>query len=168
MKTTIIALAALFFPIIVFCQDITGLWTGTMYNDVTKKYLPYEVFISKDKGKYTGYSKTIFSIAGDQYYGIKKMKVDIAKDGKIILLDAGMIKNDYPIENKNVRQLNVLDFVSKADETELNGIFVTNQTRIYAEVTGKVNLKRVSAYGESSLMQYLQINNSDKDISAVK
>ena len=168
MKTTIIALAALFFPIIVFCQDITGLWTGTMYNDVTKKYLPYEVFISKDKGKYSGYSKTIFLIAGDQYYGIKKMKVDIAKDGKIILLDASMIKNDYPIENKNVRQLNVLDFVSKSDETELNGIFVTNQTRIYAEVTGKVNLKRVNAYGESSLMQYLQINNSDKDISAVK
>jgi hypothetical protein len=38
--------------------DITGLWKGTLYNDTTQQYNQYEVAISKEKGKLTGFSHT--------------------------------------------------------------------------------------------------------------
>ena len=71
MKYFIPAMVALCFPVFAFCQDITGLWKGTMYNDSTQKSLPYELFIAKENGKYTGYTHSWFLVNGQQYYGIK-------------------------------------------------------------------------------------------------
>ena len=168
MKKIITAASFFLFPLFIFSQDITGLWTGTMLNDSTKQSLPYEVFIKKEKGKYTGYSQNCFLINGEKYYGIKKIKVNVARDGKIILLDAALIKDNYPFRDKNIKQLNVLDLVGNDAETSLDGLFVTNLTRSYYEVTGKVNLKKVSTFTESSLMQYLQKGGSDNDVTLVK
>ena len=167
MKKIITAACLFLSPLFIFSQDITGLWTGTMMNDSTKQSLPYEVFIKKEKGKYTGYSQNCFLINGEKYYGIKKLKVNVAKDGKIILLDAALVKNNYPFRD-NVKQLNVLDLVSNDAEASLDGLFVTNLTKSYTEVTGKINLKRTSTFTESSLMQYLQKGSSDNDVSVVK
>ena len=169
MKSFILAIIAFCCPIIVLCQDITGLWKGTMYNDSTKQALPYEVFISKDNGKYSGFSHSWFMIDGKQYYGIKKVAVRIAKDGKIVIQDATLVENNYPAgPDKNVTQLNVLDLATHDDQTTLDGPFDTRRTKQYGELTGHINLKRVSTYNESSLMQYLQKNHGDNDITAVK
>ena len=168
MKTLLIAFAALFFPIIVFCQDITGLWSGTMSKDSTGQPLPYEVFISKDKGKYTGYSQTVFLIDGEKYYTIKKIWVKIAKDGKIVMKDAVLKENNNPSLVKHIKQLNVLDLVSNTSETALDGLFVTSPTKKYNEVLGRVNLKKTNTFAESSLMRYLQKNSGDNDITVVK
>ena len=43
-------------PLKLFAQDITGVWTGTLYNDTTKQYLKYELAISEYDGKLSGYS----------------------------------------------------------------------------------------------------------------
>ena len=67
MKALIQIMVALCCPMMVFCQDITGLWKGTMYNDSTKQSLPYEIFITKDNGKLTGYSHSWFLINEKKY-----------------------------------------------------------------------------------------------------
>lgn len=165
MKQLVLALVATFSSTLVFCQDITGLWTGTLFNDATKQSQPYEVFITKTNGKYSGYSQTWFLIDEKKYYGIKKVNVRIAKDGKIVMQDAAMMENNYPqAKNKNIFQLNVLDLVSKDNESVLDGLFVTNRSRAYGDLTGHINLKRVNTLTESTLMQYLKKNSGENDI----
>ncbi len=169
MKPFVLALIAFCSPIIVFCQDITGLWTGTMYNDSTQQSLPYEIYITKVNGKYTGLSHSWFLINDKQYYGIKKINVRIAKDGRIIIQDAALVANNYPVApDKSVAQLDVLDLVKNNDQTIMNGPFATRRTKLYSELTGHINIKKVSTASESSLMQYLQKNSSNNEVTVVK
>ena len=169
MKKLLIAVIASCSPIFVFCQDITGLWSGSMLNDSTQQSLPYEIFISKSKGKYSGFSQTWFMVDDKKYYGIKKINVRIAKDGKIVIQDGAAVENNSPVNaDKNVIQLNVLDLVSQGNETILNGPFVTNRSKAYRELTGRISLKRISSSEESSLVKYLQKNYSDNDITGVR
>jgi hypothetical protein len=169
MKYFIHTLVALCCPILVFCQDITGLWKGTMFNDSTKKALPYEIYISKDNGKYSGYSYSWFTVNGKEYYGVKKLKVNIARDGKVVIMDVALIDNNYPVTpDKNVRQLNVLDLANRGDETILDGPFETKRTKDYQELTGRVNVKKVSTLSESDLIAYLQKNGGDENFTVVK
>ncbi|MGG9962715.1 hypothetical protein [Ferruginibacter sp. SUN106] len=168
MKYFIPTLVALCFPVFAFCQDITGLWKGTMYNDSTKKSLPYEVLITKVNGKYAGYSHSWFSINDKNYYGIKKIKVHVAKDGKIIIQDAELIDNNYPVRPDNVSQLNVLDLAANTNETTLGGPFVTNRTKSYKELTGQINVKKVSMLSDSELLTYLQKNGISNDVTVAK
>ena len=169
MKYIIQLLAAICFPVFVFCQDITGLWKGTIFNNCTQQSLEYEIMISKDKGKFTALSHTWFLIEGKKYYGIKKVKVRIARDGKIVLQDEQLMEDNYPmLPYKNVRQLNILDLASQGTDTRLEGPFVTNRTKEFDELTGYINIKRVSESSQSSLMQYLNRGIIGNDITVVK
>ncbi|MEJ7626244.1 MAG: hypothetical protein WKF35_05240 [Ferruginibacter sp.] len=169
MKYLSYTLTVLLFPLMTFCQDITGLWKGNMTDDSTKTSLEYEVHISKENGKYIGFSHTWFLINEKKYYGIKKIKVSIAKDGKIILQDMKLIDNNYPLlPYKDVRQLNVLDLANQGGDAVLEGLFVTNQTTNYKELSGLVRVKKINTSGDSDLMIYLQKNNGDNNLTAVK
>ena len=169
MKQFIAAASFLLFPLFIFSQDITGLWQGTMYNDSTKQSLPYEVLIKKENGKYTGFSYSWFLIGGKEYYGIRKVKVSVAKDGKIVIKDASLIENNYPVQpDKNVHQLNVLDLVSGENEISLDGLFVTNLTKQFGEATGHINIKRIDSFSESSLMSYLHKKGLENEVAVAK
>lgn len=168
MKRFIYTLVAICFSAAAYSQDITGLWKGTLFNDSTKQSLPYEVFISKENGKLTGYSHICFVINDKSYFGVKKVKVRVAKDGKILIQDAALIEHNYPSVDKNIFQINVLNFVMGDNETMLDGPFATNRTKNYGELTGHINLKKATVIAESSLMQYLQQNGIDNGIAAVK
>lgn len=168
MKRILFAALVFCTPLLATSQNITGLWKGTLYNDSTKQSLPYEIFISKENGKLTGYSHSWFAVDGKKYYGIKKVKVRVAKDGKVIVQDDELLVNDYPQIDKNVYQLNVLTLNTVNEEAVLTGPFVTNRTRQYAELTGQINLKKVSAGAESALMNFLQRTGGDNGIAATK
>ena len=168
MKTLTLTLAAFCLPLFMYAQDITGLWKGTMQNDSTGIVQEYEVYISKEKNRYSAYSHTWFEIDGQKYFGVKKLKVNIARDGKLVLLDDELKENNYPFKDKHIRQLNVLDRVGAETDAALSGLFVTNCTKSYYELTGKVNLKRISTFTESSLMRYLYKKEGAGDITAVK
>ncbi|MFI5133787.1 MAG: hypothetical protein ACHQEB_05595 [Chitinophagales bacterium] len=169
MKKFFVTASLLLSSTFIFSQDIAGLWKGTMYNDSTRLTLPYEMLIKKEKGKYTGFTYTRFLIGGQEYYGIKKVKVSVAKDGKIVILDDKLLENNYPVPaDKSMKQLNVLDLLSGASENTLDGVFVTNMTKHFTEVTGHINVKRTSVFTESSLMQYLQKDNTGIDVAVVK
>ena len=169
MKYIIYILVAICLPVTVFCQDITGLWKGTMYNDSTKQALPYEIYITKDNGKLTGYTHSWFLINDKQYYGIKKVAIRVAKDGKVVIQDATLVDNNYPVApDKNVSQLDVLDMATNGSETTLDGPFVTNRTRRYTELTGHINVKKVSPLTESALLTYLQKSGVEGNLTVVK
>lgn len=168
-KILLIAVSLYLLPLFILSQDITGLWKGNMYNDSTKTSLPYELLIKEEKGKLTGYTHTWFNIHGKEYYGIKTVKVSVAKDGKIIIKDVSLIENNYPVEpDKDVHQLNVLDLVNQNEEDMMDGLFVTNRTKEFRELTGHINVKKVNSFTESSLIKYLQRKGDDKEAVAVR
>ena len=172
MKPLIAILAILCCPVFAFCQDITGLWKGSLYNNDTQQTLQYEVLVSKnDHGKYTGVSHTWFVINDKKYYGIKKVDVRIAKDGKIVLQDAELIANNYPdLSAKPASQLNVLDLSNPGEDASLEGGFRTIRTKEYAvSMTGHINLKKTSVLAQSDLLDYLHKNEKDNMLTvAVK
>lgn len=160
MKYFLPLLVAVSFPFFTFCQDITGLWQGTLYNDSTQQYLDYEIVITKESKSYSAFSLTWFLVDGKKHYGIKKLDVRIAKDGKIILLDDKLIQENYPAEYaQHIQQLNVLDIKTEGADTFLEGPFVTKRTKKYKELTGRINIKRVDLLSKSDLMQFLQSSN---------
>lgn len=168
MKALTFALAAFFLPVLMHAQSITGLWKGTMKNDSTGQVQEYEVLISKEKGRYTGYSHTWFMIDGEKYFGVKKLKVNIARDGKLVLLDGELMENNYPFKDRNIKQLNILDISSGTDQA-ISGIYVTNCTKSYYELTGQVTLTRSDGLATSDLMRILdKKNNGAGAITAAK
>lgn len=156
-------------PFSLFSQDITGLWKGSLYNDTTKQFYKYEIGISKEKGKYTGFSHTWFLLDDKQYYGVKKVKIKVAEDGKIIIEDDGLIANNYPVApSKNVRQLNVLILDESESEMKLTGSFTTNRTKEYRPLTGTINLQRKNDFWQSALVPHLQELGKEKELSFVR
>ena len=170
MKPIIIILAVLCCPVFAFCQDITGLWKGTMYNDSTNQLLEYEIVISKEKGKYIGFSHTSYVIGDKKYYGVKKITVRVAKDGKIVMQDAKWLENNYPGEqSKNVIQLNVLDLAKSGNESYMDGLFVTNQSKNYNTLTGRMSIKRVNPLvAQNELIKYIQQNPAEHNLTVAK
>lgn len=149
--------------------DITGLWKGTLYNDTTQMNYQYEIGISKEKGKYLGFSHTWFILDDKQYYGVKKVRIKIANDGKIIVEDDGLISNNYPVPpNKNVRQLNVLRLDAAAPLMTLTGPFSTNRTKEYHSLTGSVSLQRKNDFWQSALIPHLEELGKANDLSFVR
>ncbi|HQW92758.1 MAG TPA: hypothetical protein PKY28_06640 [Ferruginibacter sp.] len=136
--------------------DITGLWKGTMYNDTTKQFLKYEIAISENKGKFSGYSHTYFILEDKEYHGVKKVRIK-KKDGKIIVEDLDLIANNYPVPPaKGVRQLDVLTLEIKDGIMTLSGPFSTNRTRQYSSLTGTINVQRKDDFRQSALVPHLE------------
>lgn len=164
-----------FFPAKLFAQpvslaktDITGLWKGTLYNDSTKQFYRYEIAISQEKGKLTGFSHTWFILDDKQYYGVKKVKIK-KSDNKIIIEDAVLIANNYPVDPaKRVYQLNILELNMADSIMTLTGPFTTNRTKQYAPLTGTINLQRKNDYWQSALVPHLEELGLVKQLSFVK
>ena len=136
-------------------QDITGLWKGRLYNDSTKMYYKYEIGISEEKGKLSGFSHTWFILNDTQYFGVKEVKIK-RKDGKIIVEDDKLISNNYPVAPaKHVRQLNVLTLTIEDSKMNLAGPFTTNRTKDWAPLTGHIELQRKNDFWNSSLVPHL-------------
>ncbi len=130
-------------------QDITGLWKGRLYNDSTKMYYKYEIGISEEKGKLSGFSHTWFILNDTQYFGVKEVKIK-RKDGKIIVEDDKLISNNYPVAPaKHVRQLNVLTLTIEDSKMNLAGPFTTNRTKDWAPLTGHIELQRKNDFWNS-------------------
>ena len=166
-KFLIIFLTA-FLPAKLSAQDITGLWKGTLYNDSTQKYYRYEIGISEEKGKLSGFSHTFFLVEDKEFYGVKKVKIR-KMDGKIIVEDAGLIANNYPVTPaKGVKQLNILTLEIKDSIMILTGPFSTNRTKQYASLTGTINLQRKNDFWQSALVPHLQELGLSNNLSFVK
>lgn len=144
-------------------QNIAGLYTGTLYNDTTKMYYKYEIAISEENGKLSGFSHTWFILDDQQYFGVKKVKVKQV-DGKIIVEDDELLSNNYPVKPaKNVRQLNILTL--DAEGKILSGPFTTNATKTYRPLTGYIQLEKKGNYRQSALVPHLEELGKVNDLS---
>ncbi len=167
-KCLIIACCAFLFSATSFAQssqDMTGLWTGLMFNDTTELNYRYEIAISEKNGRLIGYSQTFFILDGKEYYGVKKIRITIDGD-KVVTQDLKLLDNNYPIKPpKGVYVLNVLNFQMTNDVMVLKGMFQTNRTKEYAPATGYIHVEKKTEYKESPLVKQLKVLGLDSDLS---
>jgi hypothetical protein len=145
--------------------DMTGLWTGLMFNDTTELNYRYEIAISEKNGNLIGYSQTFFILDGVEYYGVKKLKITIDGD-KVITQDLKLIDNNYPIKPpKGIYMLSVLNFQLKNTAMILSGMFETNRTKLYRPNTGYIHIEKKTTYKESPLVMQLKALGLDEDLT---
>lgn len=112
----------LFFPVGLFAQDVTGIWTGFINTSGTS--LPYELAISQAKDKLTGYSLTIFTFDGIENVGVKSMKIKKKKEN-ISIEDDVLIYNNYKMPAKRVVLVSSLSLSTENSIQILQGSFIT-------------------------------------------
>ena len=143
--------------------DITGLWKGVLYNDSTSQSYRYEIGISEDNGKLSGFSHTWYN--EKDYFVIKKLKIK-KSDGKIIIEDVDIIAYNYPEPPpKGVRRLHVLTLEEKDSILILSGVFSTSRTKKYTAATGTVTLQRNNDHSQSALIPSLKKLGLEKKLS---
>ncbi|MEP7142908.1 MAG: hypothetical protein ABI707_08560 [Ferruginibacter sp.] len=165
----------LLLPLHIFAQpgllansDITGLWKGSLYNDTTKKFLPYEIAISSENGKLSGYSYILFDIDGKKELGIKKIKIKI-KDDQLTIEDIELISNTYSAPApKGVRFRGVVNLSVNDTIMQLSGKWNTNRTWQYSPYNGTLQLQRAVDYAPQVLFKKLVELKLDQDLSFVK
>ena len=151
-------------PLQLFAQDITGVWTGTLYNDSTKQ-LKYELAISEYNGKLSGYSHTIFVIDGVENIGVKSIK--IKKSGEDFFVeDDKLVYNNYTEPPaKGVKQYSKL-FLSQNDTALiLSGPWKTNRTKDFKGLTGNIFLQKKKRITESLIIAKLENLRLDGSLS---
>lgn len=148
-------LIVLFLPVQLFAQDITGLWKGEMYVDSTKKYLPYEIFISDVKGKLVGYSHISFEENGKMETGIRDITIE-RKDDQVIIEDVSLIDNSFSfIPPKNIKKTMLVTLTVDDTSMTLKGTWSTNRTKRFLSATGSVKLQRKNDYKATVLYKRL-------------
>src|SRR3981081_1729026 len=155
-KTVKLLFVALFIPIFLLAQELTGVWTGTMRNDSTEKTQQYELALSEYRGKVTGYSYTSFISNDSFYYSIKRMKAT-RQDSMWIVEDDYMVVNNFPERRaKGVKQINTFR-LNKIDSTwKMDGTWKTNQTKKYYSLSGKMEMKVEDDIKKSNLIAHLE------------
>lgn len=149
-------------------QNITGLWTGLMFNDTTQLNYRYEIAISEKNGKLSGYSHTFFILDGIEYYGVKKLKIT-SEGNKLITQDVKLVDNNYSIKPpKGVYVVNVLNLEIKNGVQMLSGMFETNRTKQYAPATGYIHVEKKTDFNKSALLTHLHHLGLADDLSFVE
>jgi hypothetical protein len=150
-------------------QDISGLWKGVLHNDTTGKDLAYELAISKNGKKLTGFSYTFFIVNDKVYHGLKKVKIKKVDD-KYLIEDDDLVANNYPFAPpKGTKQMNVLTLQIMDSIMQLSGPFKTQRTKEYKSLSGNVTVQRKNDfYKQSALLPHLQELGLANDLSFVK
>lgn len=140
----------------VSAQTISGLYSGTLVNDSTKKEQRYELALSEYRGKITGYSYTTFVRNDSLFYGVKRVKAE-KKDGQLIVEDVAMLDNNFPEPpNKKVHVTNYIQLTDEDTLRQVVGKWETNKTKVYYSIHGGVDLKRDNDSAHSALISHLK------------
>lgn len=146
-----------FFPINLFAQpaDITGLWKGQIYVDSTKMYLPYEIAISEEKGKLTGYSRIIFFEKGKEEAGYQQISIKW-KGNDVYIEDEGFFEHNFSFNPpKQIKKLMILTFSQVDTEMVMKGTWSTNRTKRFLSATGTAELRRKTDFKQTALYKKL-------------
>lgn len=157
MKNLFFAILLIFIAVTSKAQVVSGLYSGTLYNDTTKMLQNYQLALSEYKGKITGYSYTTFVVNDTFYYGIRKIKAFV-KDEQLIVEDDKMMVNNFPESpSKGVKRMSIIRINSQEDTlSSLSGKWQTNKTKQYYAVSGPLDLKRDNDSSQSALIGHLK------------
>src|SRR5437868_265835 len=137
-----IILIFLLLPLKLLAQNITGVWTGTIYNDTTQKYIPYEIAINEEKGKLTGFSHSTFIEEDGEKIIVKSIKIK-PKDNKFFIEDDEWVYKNYPeAAPKGVRQHSELILIINDSGMVLSGQYNTKRIKVNFQNTGTKRLFR--------------------------
>jgi hypothetical protein len=155
----------LLLPFQICAQDITGLWSGYLYNDTTRKYLPYELTIIENKDKSNGYSHAIILIDSIENIALKTVQIK-KRNGKIMVEDEAFIYNNF-IEPppKGVIVFSNMVYSDEDSAEILKGEWNTNRTKEYNALTGSVRLQKQNDLTRSRLIARLQELNLSNTLS---
>lgn len=136
-------------------SDITGIWKGELYVDSTKKFHPYEVSISENKGKLTGYSRITFEEKGIRQIVIRDHSVIMEGNQLIIEDDKQLSKGSTVNQPKEVRKKMIVQIEQADSVLMMKGTWSTNRTRFYLAATGSVVLEKKKDFASSELYKKL-------------
>ena len=139
-------------------QNISGLYSGTLYNDTTKQTQTYELALSEYRGKITGYAYATFIVNDTFYYSIRRVKAT-KKESELLVEDEDMLANNFPVRpDKGVRRITQipLDHLKDGDTlTTFSGIWKTTRTKAFYSLPGTMAMKRDNDSAHSSLIAHL-------------
>jgi len=137
-------------------QFVSGLYSGTLLNDSTKKIQQYEFALSEYRDKITGYSYTTFVVNDTFYYSIKRIKAT-KKDNQLIIEDDKMLANNFPESPaKRVKQTSTIELNTTDTLVNATGKWNTNQTKVYYSLHGMADTKRNNDSSRSALIAHLK------------
>ncbi|MDE3212788.1 MAG: hypothetical protein KGM98_06105 [Bacteroidota bacterium] len=144
-------------PFELCAQDITGVWSGRMYNDTTHQSIRYELAISRDQGKLTGYSRSVFILGGVENIGVKSLKIKKSEGDAYSIEDSRLLYDTYTIPPpRGVRVFAMLRLIVNDSEMVLQGPWTTNVTRRYNRVTGNLLLIKKRDLARDTLVKNLR------------
>ncbi|TMI62417.1 MAG: hypothetical protein E6H07_13435 [Bacteroidetes bacterium] len=131
------------FPLWIFAQSLAGVWTG--YIKTPGSQLPYELAISENNEKTSGYSLIIYDKEGFDNIGIKTAKITVGKK-EIRVEDGELIYENFNTVAIRTKLYGFLTIQKKDTVWTLSGIFKTRSidfrdTRNY---NGEVYLQKSS------------------------
>jgi hypothetical protein len=166
-------------PLRLLAQDITGVWTGTLFNDTTKQYLKYELAVSEYNGKLSGYSHTIFVIDSIENIGVKSIKIKRSGDDYLVE-DDKLIYNNYTAPPaRGVRTFSDLELTETDSSMVLKGAWKTNSTRTFRSITGNIFLTKnkkiqetliipkLEELGVARSLSFIPYNNYSKNVATI-
>lgn len=144
------------FSQVLSAQVLSGLYSGTLVNDSTKKEQRYELALSEYRGKITGYSYTTFVRNDSLFYGVKRIKGS-RKNGQLVIEDDGMIANNFPeAPAKGVHQTNTIPLTGGDTLRTAQGTWSTNRTKTYYALSGGLAMKLSNDSAHSALIAQLK------------
>ncbi|CAN5852714.1 hypothetical protein BH11BAC4_BH11BAC4_18580 [soil metagenome] len=159
-KKILYQLLLLLFPVLSFAQpaakDITGVWKGELYVDSTKKSYPFELTISEEKGKFTGYSRIAFEENGIPQVVFRDHKIKVTNDAVVIEDDNQLTKASSVSQAKEVKKTMVLALTSMDSSMQLSGTWSTNKTRHYLAATGSVQMQHKIDFKSTEIFKKLE------------
>jgi hypothetical protein len=146
------------FPIHVYAQDLTGVWTGFLETGDQK--VPYELVISGGKKSLSGYSMIVFTFDGVENVGVKTMDIKV-KRASIQIVDGDLIYDNYNTPPRHVKLYADLAWVGRDTTMTLAGTFATRSLDMRTSIhensfKGVVHLQKRNVLSKTKLTDKLK------------
>ncbi len=155
-------------PVKLFAQqeDVTGMWYGELtIIDTQKVRLPYEIALSEEKGKLSGYSRIVFHVNGKDESGVQNISIR-RKGNKIEMEDEGFISYNFSITpSRHVKKKMIVVVTITAAEMIMEGSWSTNITLYNRPYKGIVLLKKKIDFKKLELFKSLDTLNLASGLS---
>ena len=137
-------------------MKITGVWKGEFYVDSTHMYYPFELTISEEKDRFSGYSRISFEENGIRQVVFRDHKIKVTGNSIIVEDDNQLSKASSISQPKEVKKTMILTLTHGDSSQQLSGTWSTNKTRRYLAATGSVNMQQKREYKSTEIYKKLE------------
>ena len=139
-------------------QNVSGFYSGTLYNDTTRHTQVYELALSDYRNKVSGYAYATFIANDTFYYSIRRIRGE-KKGGHLVVEDAEMIAHNFPNgPDKGVRRITQIpiDHLTNGDTLgHFKATWKTTATKQFYSLPGTMAMQRRTDSSQSALFAHL-------------